>query len=129
VDVSINEARAHVPPPKIDLLRSVVEQPDANDGIPRDGDVSFDDLTGEDIDHTPIAKQKISRFIATGDGEKAIQLHRKYLLAAGQLVVTLVNAIGDGVAAREYSTSDITTQCNGRINGQDTRLLWGRAHY
>jgi hypothetical protein len=128
VDVGINEARADVPPPEIDLVLSVMGQPNANDDVPRDGDVSSDDLTGEDVDHTPIAKQKISRFIATGDGEKAIQLHKKYLLATGQPAVPLVNAVCDGAAARVYSTSDITTRCNGQIDGQAAGPLSRRPH-
>jgi hypothetical protein len=60
----IDEARADIPPSEIDLLIRIVGQPDANDALPSDGDISLDDLTCENVDHSPIAKQKVSRFVA-----------------------------------------------------------------
>jgi hypothetical protein len=71
VDVGIDESRADIAPFKINLSLSVIRLTDTDDSVPSNGNVSLDDLAGEYIDNPSVAKQKVSRFVATGDGEKA----------------------------------------------------------
>ncbi len=71
VDVGVDQARTDVATAQVDLLGGLVGGAHSNDTVTGDGDVGFDGLPGEDVDHTPVAKKQVGRLVAPGDGKEA----------------------------------------------------------
>jgi len=75
VHVRVDQARHDQAPVQVNYLVPIVAMPNCSDAVTGDGELGFQDLAGEDVDHAAIRQQKVGGLIAARDGKKVGKLH------------------------------------------------------